>query len=392
MGLGKKWTAEDYAQLREEWGLYSIPTLANRMGRTVKAIKIKAVRLKLGGVCENSDKIPFNHLLQALGIYGSYAHWLKRFAEAGLIITYQKVIHKRVRMVDIDQFWDFAEKNKNLIDFSRVEKNILGIEPQWVDTKRSEDIKRSWIVKPHNAAWSLAEDAELSRLVGMYSYSYSEISQRLNRSEGAVAKRIVTLGLKGRPVKADNHDLWTQEQLSRVCALIKCGSSYENISADIGKSSKAIRGLVFRMYLTENLSKVCKMIGDGDWGNNRPARIISQKRVMSASEKQNLKTEINKLVNLLAYKIRDQFDTQDNWQRYLCKNWDDTKGCLAGETNCDSCVAFSRLQPRYCVRCGASFYERTNKRMCERCRLQRKKQGYLKYLKLQQRNGVKIEN
>ena len=164
--------------------------------------------------------------------------------------------------------------------------------------------------------------------------------------------------------------------------MIKQGSNYETMSRTIGKSAKAIRGKVFTTYLTENLQKVSKMLGDGEWGHNRPERRINQRNCMTIEEKTEVKTEMGKLVSLLTYQLRKHFDDQDNWQRHLCQNWDDVKGCTIGERNCDECTQFQRIQPQYCVRCGATFLERQPNRMCERCRIQRKKAGYRKYLRM----------
>lgn len=382
MGKGKNWTREEEEQLAEEWGMYSADTIAKRLGRTRDAVIVRVARLGLGAHLENSAMISFNVLIKELGFSGGYEWQLQKFTEAGLKIHMQRVKDCSFRMVDIDEFWEFAEKNKHLIDFSRLEENALGAEPAWVKAKRTEDFKRKCVVKPHNAKWTEAEDKELLRLLRTYRYTYPEIADRLRRSEGAIQRRVNDLGIKERPLKADNHTLWTEEQIQTLCQMIKDGSNYESMSRVLGKSSKAIRGKVFTVYLTENLAKVSKMLGDGKWGDNRPERRIGQKLLMSVEEKAEVKEEMSKLVSLLTYQIRKQFDDQDNWQRNLCQHWDKVRGCTAGETNCDACSSFQRIRPQYCGRCGATFYERQPNRICERCRIQRKKQGYRKYLRM----------
>lgn len=382
MRSGKKWTREEEEQLAEEWGMYSADAIAKRLGRTRDAVIVRVARLGLGAHLENSAMISFNVLIKELGFLGGYEWLLQKFTESGLKIHMQRVKDCSFRMVDIDEFWEFAENNKHLIDFSRLEENALGAEPAWVKAKRTEDFKRKCAVKPHNAKWTEAEDKELLRLLRTYRYTYPEIAERLRRSEGAIQRRVNDLGIKERPLKADNHTLWTEEQIQTLCQMIKDGSNYESMSRVLGKSSKAIRGKVFTVYLTENLAKVSKLLGDGEWGDNRPERRIGQKLLMSVEEKAEVKEEMSKLVSLLTYQIRKQFDDQDNWQRNLCQHWDKVRGCTAGETNCDACSAFQRIQPQYCGRCGATFYERQPNRICERCRIQRKKQGYRKYLRM----------
>ena len=386
--MRKKWTQAEEQQLAEEWGTYSIDTIANRLGRSRNAILVKVARLGLGAYLENSAMISFNVLLKELGYSGGYGDRLKKFTQAGLKIHPQRVKDCSFRMVDIDEFWEFAEQNKQLIDFSRLEKNALGAEPDWVKVKRVQDFKRNCAVKPHNAKWTESEDKELLRLLRTYRYTYPEIANRLQRSEGAIQRRVNDLGIKERPLKADNHNLWTEEEILTLCQMIKEGSNYESISQVIGKSTKAIRGKVYTVYLTENLNKVSKMLGDGEWGNNRPERRIGQKLLMTVEEKAEVKEEMSKLTSLLTYQIRKQFDNQDNWQRNLCQNWDNVRGCAAGETNCDACSSFQRFKPQYCVRCGATFYERQPNRICEKCRIQRKKAGYKKYLRINKRTNA----
>ena len=384
----KIWTQAEYDQLAEEWGMYSIDTLANRLGRSRGAIILKASRLGLGPHLSNSHLITFNVLLHELGLKGGYEWQLEKFTKAGLKIHKQRVKDNSFRMVDLEEFWKFAEQNRFLFDFSRLEENALGPEPAWVKVKRTEDFKRNCVVKPHNAKWTEAEDKELLRLLRTFRYTYPEIADRLRRSEGAIQRRVLDLGIKERPLKADNHTLWTDEQIQTLCRMIKQGSNYETMSRTIGKSTKAIRGKVFTVYLTENLQKVSQMLGDGEWGDNRPERRIYQRNLMTIEEKTEVKTEMGKLVSLLTYQLRKHFDDQDNWQRHLCQNWDDIKGCTIGEMDCDDCNHFQRIRPQHCVRCGATFLERKPNLRCERCRIQRKKAGYRKYLRMIQKGKL----
>ena len=383
MGQDRNWTQAEYEQLAEEWGLYSIGAIARHLRRSENAIKIKAVKLGLGRHTESSGRISYNQFFKALGLTGSYSYKLKTYTDNGLKIHNHKVHNCSVRMVDIDEFWEWAEKNKTLIDFARVEPNIFGKEPDWVKIKRAEDFKRQFAIKPNNTPWSEAEDKELLRLLREYKYTWPELSERLHRTEGAIQRRVTDLHIKERPIKADNHTKWTESELLTVCDMIKSGSNYENISRTIGKSVKAIRGRVYTEYLTENLNKVRQIIGSGNWSDNRPPRTLKQKQYMSSSEKEQTKAEASKLVGLLTYRIKKHFEDQDNWQRLLCQNWDKVKGCTVGGVNCDDCEKFERIRPQYCVMCGATFFERTENKRCERCRTQRKKAAARKHLREQ---------
>ena len=111
MGLGKNWTQEELTVLEEEWGNKSIPAIAKKLGRSVNAIRIKAFKLGLGSFLESSTLISLSVLLKTFGIVGSYTEYMKKLKKHGLKIHKKKVNNNSFRMVDIDEFWKFAEKN-----------------------------------------------------------------------------------------------------------------------------------------------------------------------------------------------------------------------------------------------------------------------------------------
>ena len=53
--------------------------------------------------------------------------------------------------------------------------------------------------------WTKEEDTELKRLVIQQKYTYDQISKMMNRTCGAIQRRLCDLGIKDRPIKADNH-------------------------------------------------------------------------------------------------------------------------------------------------------------------------------------------
>ena len=295
MGVGRNWTAEEYAQLDEEWGQTSIARIAERHNRSVNAILIKAQRRGLGSHLQADDKVSINQIFRAFKV-SSYGYLLGRMIRAGLKVRYHRVNNCRFKVVKIEDFWEFIEKNQSMLDFSKLEKNILGEEPAWVAKARCEDYKRRCSVKPHNCKWTPADDAELLRLVRMQKYSYAEIGKQLQRTCGAVSRRLHDLGVKDRPVKADTHSKWTPEELKTLCDMIKAGSNYVNISEVLGKSAKAVQGRVYQMYLTERLDKVREMLNGGEWGEGRPDKPLKNKNSMNAQEKREMNAGLGELV------------------------------------------------------------------------------------------------
>lgn len=157
MRSGKNWTREEEAQLAEWWGQFSIPTLARRLNRSENAIKERASRMGLGAHLASSELISFNVLLQEVGLSkggSGYAWNYEKLKAAGLKIHTHRVSKKTFRMVDIYEFWKFAEKNRHLFDFSRLEENALGAEPAWVKAKRAEDYRRACMMNTKKRKWT----------------------------------------------------------------------------------------------------------------------------------------------------------------------------------------------------------------------------------------------
>ncbi|MDF2544945.1 MAG: hypothetical protein K0S47_4663 [Herbinix sp.] len=300
MGKGRNWTQEDYQYLKDNYGIISIPTIAKKLNRSTNAINIKARRLNLGQFLESGDYITWNQLLIALGITGGTGYkttsWIRN---RNFSIRYKRVDRCKFKVVYIEEFWKWAELNIAFLNFSNFEENALGAEPDWVKAKRKYDCEKKFKYK--NTPWTKTEDCKLEKLLKDFKYTYSDLSKLLNRTNGAIQRRICDLNLKERPIKADNHTKWTTEEYDMLCVMIKAGMNYELMSEHLNKSSKAIRGRIYSMYLTENLDKVISYIGNGSWGDGRPERKVGQWNCLSIEEKSMVKAAIIKLTALLLH-------------------------------------------------------------------------------------------
>ncbi|WP_443719416.1 hypothetical protein [Ruminococcus sp.] len=230
------------------------------------------------------------------------------------------------------------------------------------------------------------------RLLSKYKYSYKELSLKLQRTEGAIQRRICDLGIKERPVKANNHIKWTAEEFKKLGEMIKSSYKYEEMSDVLDKSAKAIRGRVFDYYLTERLDKVRAYIGNGQFGDNLPDRTIKYKRFMSDEDKEKVKVLLSMLAGEIKCVAKENSNVEseyaDFWQKEYCTHWDSVKGCTANEKDCDSCTSFNRIDPQFCKRCGITFFERKSNDICNACRSARIKQAQRKYAILNQKRSV----
>jgi hypothetical protein len=240
----KTWTQEEIDFLIDHWGEGKcIKFLAGRMKRSVEGVMKKARKLKLGPYLNGNDDITYADFARAFGLYASY-HWHKeKLVKAGLPI-YEKQLHtKTVAKVKFKKFWQWAEKNKGMLDWSKLEKNILGEEPAWVDEQRKMDyLNRPTFAKK----WTKAEHENLKhyRAIGL---SVDEISARLNRTASAIERRCYDYYLD-RP-KVIEKRTWTEEEIKEIVRLKSEGWNFRNIAEKVGRSERSIRGKIYDVTL-----------------------------------------------------------------------------------------------------------------------------------------------
>lgn len=385
----KTWTPEDEEYLREAWGRVSIPGIAKHLDRTVNAIKVRAAKLGLGAVLANGDYVTFNQLMLTLtGNSQSYSYQMKSWVEnRGLPVRTQRVDRCTWRVVYLDEFWAWAEQHRNFIDFSKLEPLALGKEPDWVPEQRRKDYRAFALQRKD--PWTPDEDSRLICLLKLHKYGYAELSEKLQRSEGAIIRRCRDLGLKERPVRADNRGAnatWTDAHFQVLADGIRHGDHYPTIGRKIGKSEKAVRGKVYFTYLTEDADKVRAMLGNGAWGDGAPVPTVRQGFSLSKTRAE-VRKNLSVLVALLRLRLND-LGWNEYWQRDMCQHWDAIHGCLMKSPNCDDCTKFLRIRPQYCRRCGSEFLERQEQTFCSKCRAMRKKQAQRKYAVLRARGRL----
>lgn len=232
--LGSRtWKPEEEDYLMEKWGQISVPAIAKKLNRTTNAVKVKAQRLGLGAVLMAGEYVTLNQLLLAVnGGSSSYGYKMKSWVEnRGLPVHTKKVNRCSFRVVYIEEFWEWAERYRSFIDFSKMEPLTLGEEPDWVAEQRKKDFEAYAIQRKD--PWGEDEDSRLKMLLSKHRYSWAEISEMMHRSHGAIARRCRDLGIKDRPVSMEltgKRGTWTSEDFEILADGIRHGDSYAAIS------------------------------------------------------------------------------------------------------------------------------------------------------------------
>lgn len=244
MGLKPNWTSEELNYLTERWGAVSAKGIAIHLCRSLSAIIQKSQKIGLGDPTLHFDGITICQLMQALNkSYSSVYAWIRDY---GMPVK-SKVFVKdlRVKVIAYKDFWEWAECNKELLNFAKMEPNLMGAEPDWVKIKRRADQLRSqktW----QSVKWSIEEDQRLRQLINLPGMTYTELSIQLNRSVPSIKRRMYDLYIVHKLKRARN-DKYSEGDIERLSIMAQQGHAYETIARELGKSALGVRGKLERM-------------------------------------------------------------------------------------------------------------------------------------------------
>lgn len=182
--MGKKLSDKQIKLIEERLCNWSVGTLAKQVGMTKEQL---VAYLKGQGITIRDlyGYLTPNELALCLQVDSkSITRWIEELGLKARKIGLQNKTYKRY-YIDIDDFWEFAEKNKSLINFFHLEKNILGIEPEWV----AEERKKGFVIKNKRSSWTKETENTLVRMF-YEGKTHKEISLLLHRTEASCRKKL----------------------------------------------------------------------------------------------------------------------------------------------------------------------------------------------------------
>lgn len=240
----KPWKAEDEAYLIEKWGVFTVDKIANVLGRTRCAILKKAWKLNLGPTRQAGGHITLNELIRCLKVNSGWYHGTSRlFIKNGLPYQTKIFLTRPVKIVNINKFWKWAEKHKELIDWSKLETNLLGKEPAWVQERRSIDFYN--YSRRRQRQWSKLDDIMLKRYIEE-DKTLEEITRKLNRTATAVRRRCYDLYL-AYPRTAYKVTKWTKEEEELVCKMKEEGYNLKHIAEKLDRSENSVANKIMAL-------------------------------------------------------------------------------------------------------------------------------------------------
>ncbi|MGL4107232.1 helix-turn-helix domain-containing protein [Clostridium sp. LP20] len=220
------WTAKDIEYLEDHYGLITFKAIAKKLNKTPNGVSIKAKRLGLGGTLGATEYLNSSQLADVLGVdRKTPVRWIK---DKGLKASFKNIgLKRKFWRINQKDFWKWAEQNKTAIRWSKVELNILGKEPSWVDKARKDDSKISHKV---STKWSKAEDAILTSYWNS-GLLIKDIAINLQRTEAGVTRRAKRLGLKRRSICLP----WQSVEVETLINMKLKGYRDKDIAEELGR-------------------------------------------------------------------------------------------------------------------------------------------------------------
>lgn len=185
--MSNVWSSEEIEYLKENVGLVKVTTISRNLGRTYTSVILKLKRLGLNNTKQQNGMITMNELAEILGVdRNTVKGWVDRHH-----LRCTKKVTKKERkftFIHTSDFWRWAEKNKDKVQFKNIEPNIIVPEPDWVDEERRKELCRGTDKKRPYKPWTTQENQEVVML-RKTGKTYKEIGERLGRSAVSVEKQ-----------------------------------------------------------------------------------------------------------------------------------------------------------------------------------------------------------
>lgn len=177
----RNWTKEEMRFLKENVGRMKIETISQKLDRSVGSILSKMKRLGIAYTKNQTGHLSTHQLAELLSVdRNTIMGWMKRHG-----LKYTKKVTRTTKsfyFIDPKHFWKWADRNREKIDFSKIEYNAIAPEPEWVRHERNNRKEE------HYKVWSVKEERVLEMMV-LSGYSFTEVAQRLSRTKISVQRK-----------------------------------------------------------------------------------------------------------------------------------------------------------------------------------------------------------
>lgn len=236
MPKGRFWTKEEDDYILDKAGRVSSKTMADNLDRTKVAIDCRMYKLGVSDIRVATGMITANQLSKIVQLDSKTVYlWITKF---GLKATYKRIRDKgKYYLIEPTDFWQWADNNRERINFSKIAPKTLLPEPEWFEEQRKKDYYD--IPKRRRAVWSKQEEQKMIDLYNL-NYSISAIAVDLGRSEHAIQRKISNLRTIGQMPKRCIQIRWTDQEIAMMLELEEQGLSDKEIAYELGRETDHI--------------------------------------------------------------------------------------------------------------------------------------------------------
>lgn len=169
--MKKEWTESEERALRNRYQYQTVQKTAQMLNRSIYSVKRKAAKM---GLSHYNDKLSAKTVAQSFNTeIRSVKRWIEKFG-----LPSKKVNHGThyTYYIDAEDFWKWAEKHKDTINWSKYELKSLVPEPEWVN-----EIVSNYTNVRHGQKFTPDELAKIKFLI-CRGKTYSEIAKEMQRS------------------------------------------------------------------------------------------------------------------------------------------------------------------------------------------------------------------
>ena len=169
--MRREWTEREVKYLEKKYVGQPVEKTAERLNRSIASVKRKAARMNLN---HYTDYLSAKVVARCFGVDISVVtRWINKFD----MPCEKRSFGSQTRyFIDTDKFWEWAEKNKNIINWAKYETKSLLPEPVWLrETIRNYST-------PNIRKKYTDDDIVKIRVLLSKGLSYSEIAKETGRT------------------------------------------------------------------------------------------------------------------------------------------------------------------------------------------------------------------
>ncbi len=234
-----EWTPKQIDFLENAWGVYPLSHICKALNRTERTVAIKAWEMNLGSQMLASDFISVRELLLTINhITPNNTCYIKELKRVNFPMKeFRPYSKKPVYVVKIEDFWKFCKKNPHRFNLSKMEKNILGVEPPWLERLRKIHKKEP---QRKGQRWTGIDNARIRNMLSCGEYKISDVCKALNRTERAIREKARRDKIPVN-IKKEKYSYWTDDEINKMLTMKKNMYTEDQIALVLKRPIKSVR-------------------------------------------------------------------------------------------------------------------------------------------------------